>query len=329
MTSCYQNFLTPIGLQAISDAELIQPLWSGYGELVRQRVAGESSSVVIKHVKLPEERVHPRGWNNPRSHQRKLRSYQVESNWYQHYCQDIDPRCPTPRSLRTFSTRSEWLMIMEDLAVKGFSVTSSTQSTEPQQSACLYWLANFHAKYIHHHPNQLWPSGTYWHLATRPDELASLADSPLKRAAPALDSCLAHAPFPTLVHGDAKLANFCFTPDGTRAAAIDFQYVGKGCAMKDVALFMSSAVPPEQCASQEQPLLDSYFAHLRDAIRHYQPDLYPDAVEQAWRPLFAIAWADFQRFIKGWSPEHWKINPYTEELTRRALQQLEAYQDDN
>ncbi|EQM44960.1 hypothetical protein D042_4748 [Vibrio parahaemolyticus NIHCB0757] len=54
----------------------------------------------------------------------------------------------------------------------------------------------------------------------------------------------------------------------------------------------------------------------------YQPNLDPDEVEHEWRPLFAVAWADFQRFVKGWSPDHWKINPYTEALTRRALAYL-------
>ncbi|MEH6453948.1 MAG: choline kinase, partial [Psychromonas sp.] len=44
-----------------------------------------------------------------------------------------------------------------------------------------------------------------------------------------------------------------------------------------------------------------------------------------WRPLYAIAWADFQRFIKGWSPQHWKITPYTEQLKQQALDSLINY----
>ncbi|GAL11279.1 hypothetical protein JCM19233_2265 [Vibrio astriarenae] len=38
--------------------------------------------------------------------------------------------------------------------------------------------------------------------------------------------------------------------------------------------------------------------------------------------MFAMAWADFQRFVKGWSPNHWKINAYSEQLKERALDQL-------
>ena len=92
--------------------------------------------------------------------------------------------------------------------------------------------------------------------------------------------------------------------------------------MKDVALFMSSAVLPEQCAEMETWVLDCYFGHLSAAIKQHQPNLDPQSVERAWRPLFALAWADFQRFVKGWSPEHWKINPYTEKLTEKALNDL-------
>jgi hypothetical protein len=76
----------------------------------------------------------------------------------------------------------------------------------------------------------------------------------------------------------------------------------------------------------ESWVLDTYFSALTNALNHYQPQLDSEAVEQEWRPLFAVAWADFQRFVKGWSPGHWKINPYTESLTKRALDYLDLKQ---
>ncbi|MDR9830215.1 phosphotransferase [Vibrio sp. FNV 38] len=324
MSANYLHNLTPLGVTAITRTEVILPLWSGYGELVRLDVEGLiAPSLIVKHVTLPEQLTHPRGWSTPQSHQRKVDSYDVEAFWYQTYATQYDALCPMPLSLLTTVTDNQWFIAMEDLSCRGFSETAPNASWQ-QISACLKWLASFHAKHIDQPGIGLWQSGTYWHLQTRPDEMSALQDLPLKQAAQAIDQALFDAPFTTLVHGDAKLANFCFNSRGDKAAAIDFQYVGKGCAMKDVILFISSAIRPEQCAELESTLLDNYFDHLKQALAVYQPQLAAIEVEQAWRPMFALAWADFQRFVKGWSPNHWKVNAYTESLKEQALQQLKA-----
>ncbi|KOO13938.1 choline kinase [Vibrio xuii] len=316
----YQSLLNSLGLDALTHTEVLQSLWGGYGELVRLHSA--SGSIIVKHIKLPKPEHHPRGWNSELSHQRKLRSYQVELNWYKsaaNLCQ-----AKVPIAIKVEQQGQELLIAMEDLSTLGFTDVV-TEATHAHLSACLEWLAYFHAQHIGHQGEGLWECGTYWHLDTRPDELAALKDESLKQAASKIDRVLKEAPYQTLVHGDAKLANFCFCPDGTRAAAVDFQYIGRGCAMKDVALFMSSAVKPEQCQGMEDWILDEYFAHLRRALDTYQPSIDAADVEAQWRPLFSIAWVDFQRFVKGWSPSHWKINPYTEALADRALDTLKAY----
>lgn len=315
----YQSIGQELKLGNYQSVEVIQSLWGGYGELVR--VTYSTCSVIIKHVKLPKPSEHPRGWNTDRSHQRKLHSYQVEVNWYTDFSREVNTRCRVPQGLKTFQSENEWLIVMEDLAEAGFPKVITDAKLEHLR-ACLAWLANFHARYIGVRSDKLWHSGTYWHLATRPDELEVLQDTELKNAAQLIDQTLSQAKFKTLVHGDAKLANFCFDREESSVAAVDFQYVGHGCAMKDVALFMSSAVKPERCAEMEVWVLDTYFAQLQQALMVYQPNLAPNEVEREWRPLFAVAWADFQRFVKGWSPDHWKINPYTEALTSRALTHL-------
>ncbi len=315
----YQSIGQELKLGNYQSVEVIQSLWGGYGELVR--VTYSTCSLIIKHVKLPKPSEHPRGWNTDRSHQRKLHSYQVEVNWYTDFSREVSTRCRVPQGLKTFQSENEWLIVMEDLAEAGFPKVITDAKLEHLR-ACLTWLANFHARYIGVRSDKLWHSGTYWHLATRPDELEVLQDTDLKDAAQLIDQMLSQAKFKTLVHGDAKLANFCFSLEESSVAAVDFQYVGHGCAMKDVALFMSSAVKPERCAEMEVWVLDTYFAQLQQALMVYQPNLDPNEVEREWRPFFAVAWADFQRFVKGWSPDHWKINPYTEALTSRALAHL-------
>ncbi|MHC4884305.1 MAG: phosphotransferase, partial [Planctomycetota bacterium] len=189
-------------------------------------------------------------------------------------------------------------------------------------TACLAWLAHFHAVFLGESPAGLWPVGTYWHLDTRPDELAVLDDPPLKAAAGAIDRALRGARYQTFVHGDAKLANFCFSPGGTTVAAVDFQYVGGGCGMKDLAYFLGSALPEEACERGEGELLDTYFGFLAEALALHQPAIDAAAVEAEWRPLFPVAWTDFHRFLKGWSPGHWKLTTYSERLAQRVLVDL-------
>ena len=98
----------------------------------------------------------------------------------------------------------------------------------------------------------------------------------------------------TWVHGDAKIANFLFGPDC--AAAVDFQYVGGGCGMVDVAYFLGSALTDEHLGLQPSRWLDVYFGLLSEAGC---PQL-----EAVWRPLYPVAWADFMRFMQGWAPGH-------------------------
>jgi len=315
----YQQIGDELELGELQSVEVIQSLWSGYGELVRATFANRS--IIIKHVQLPETSEHPRGWNTDFSHQRKLHSYEVEVNWYENFSSTIDERCRIPQGLKCLQSENEWLVVMEDLATAGYE-TTVTGPTANHLKASLHWLASFHARYMGARSELLWESGTYWHLQTRPDELEALKDERLKAHASQIDEALKQTTYQTIAHGDAKLANFCFSADGNRAAAVDFQYVGHGCGMKDVVYFMSSAVEPEECEQMEQWVLDTYFSALEEALKHYQPHIDSAEVEKEWRPLFAVAWADFQRFVKGWSPGHYKINDYTEALTERALELL-------
>lgn len=320
----YQDIANELSLGIILQVELIQNLWGGYGELVRLKFT--NTSIIVKHVKLPKQDSHPKGWNSEFSHKRKLHSYEVEVNWYENFSKTTDLRCKIPEGLKTFKTQNEYLIVMEDLAKVGFDSIVKEANTTHLKS-CLRWLANFHAKYMGINSVLLWENGTYWHLDTRPDELEVLEDIELKSKAKKIDKVLKNAKYQTLVHGDAKLANFCFNSDGTLASAVDFQYVGHGCAMKDVILFMSSAVKPENCKDMEDWILDTYFNVLKEALKYYQPNINYDEVYKEYKALFCIAWADFQRFVKGWSPNHFKINKYTEALREQALDNIKNLEE--
>lgn len=318
--------LKAVGGEGVVLTETIQSLWSGYGSLDRYTViGGDVESVIVKHIKLPTQSTgfsHPRGWNTDVSHLRKLRSYEVETRWYRDWASRCGVDCRVPKNLALEQSDNEFLIVLEDLDAAGYHSRPS-QVSAIEITACLVWLANFHATFLQIKPQGLWEVGTYWHLATRPDELDLMEGGGLKDVAKLLDEKLSNAPFQTIVHGDAKLANFCFSADGMEVAAVDFQYVGGGCGMKDIAYFIGGCLDENDCEKMETELLDTYFGALKSALKIHQPDINASDVEAAWRPLYVVAWTDFYRFLKGWSPDHWKIHSYSERLAREVVKSLQ------
>ena len=303
----------------------IQSLWSGYGQIVRIALeAGSAPTVIAKHVRFPNAANHPRGWNSDASHRRKVTSYEVETNWYRDWSGRCEEGCRVPRFLAGEQVGDETLIVLEDLDAAGFPKRRSTVTVD-EFTSCLRWLAEFHATFLGDDPDGLWPVGTYWHLATRADELEALDDLELKSAASEIDRRLSSARFQTLVHGDAKLANFCFpsAPGSGSVAAVDFQYVGGGCGMKDVAYFVGSCLDERSCEEREAEILDCYFEALERALERRGKGEQAEEVITEWRDLYHLAWVDFHRFLKGWSPGHWKINTYSERLVRKVLEALQ------
>jgi hypothetical protein len=226
----------------------------------------------------------------------------VEQTWYEDFALRCDERCCVPRALACAREPEGWLLVLQDLNVAGFSQRSSRLS-EQELDGCLAWLAAFHATFVGVEPQGLWEQGTYWHLATRPDELAAVSDPALRAAAPELDRLMRAAQYRTLVHGDAKPENFCFAaPDtGGGVAALDFQYVGGGVGVQDVCYLLTS-LDAAECERIAPRCLDRYFGHLQRELTLRRPQLNRAALEDEWRALFPVAWSDFHRFLAGWSP---------------------------
>ena len=293
--------------QDCKEQEVLQTLWSGYGKIVRYRLkGGKYSTVIVKHISFQEAQEHPRGWNTATSHQRKLMSYKVETNWYRDFASQTTSSCKVPNYLGSFHQGKDQWILLEDLDTK-FPLRKAYCTVE-EAKRCLHWLANFHAQFLGVNPEGLWEIGTYWHLATRPDEFEQMQDSKLKEKASEIDGRLNACNFKTLVHGDAKVANFCFSRDSKQVAVVDFQYVGGGCGMKDVAYFLGSCLTSEECQLFENELLDHYFSCLKEALVRTEVDVAE--LETDWRDLYPYACADFTRFLLGWMPTHRKVNDY-------------------
>ena len=320
--------------------QTLQKLWSNYGEIARYYSPKRDKNIIVKHIKPPSEVNHPRGWHSDVGHQRKVDSYRTEADFYQHYAAFCYGECYVPDYITLIKDSvhtEQQTLLMEDLTSSGFSLTFNTASDE-QVNIVLNWLAHFHGRFLHITTPELWPVGSYWYLATRQAEYNAMPDGPLKDSAEQIDRALNSARFKTLLHGDAKLANFCFSDDG-RVAAVDFQYVGRGAGIKDVMYFLGSCLPDGALWAKHDAYIDYYFAQLKSVLLHGHVtktsednvnnqaivDSVPDntiwvyELEQEWRKLVPLAWADFNRFLQGWNPEHVKINDFMQAQTSLAL----------
>lgn len=302
-------------------------------------------TVIVKHIAPP---IHGPEVGSV-SHRRKVRSYQVERAFYESFAAQLDPPlCRVPRLVGVEDLGAAALcLVLEDLDACGFAGRRDNAEFDGEGvKPMLAWLAHFHRTFMRSGPTHqgsphnggsgsgsvsgsgsgsgsgsaslpppsqselqsedslIWEEGCYWNLAVRPDEYAAMSNQdPLKTHAVALDRALNACPFKTVLHGDAKVANFCFSVDdksSTPVAAVDFQYAGFGVGIRDVVYLLGSALDEDGLVEHEEALIDYYFELLA----------LPD-VEAAWRPLYSVAVADFERFLAGWSPGHWKRNGHS------------------
>ncbi|MFN8672773.1 MAG: oxidoreductase family protein [Candidatus Sericytochromatia bacterium] len=321
--------------------ELIQLLWGGYGELLKVTLNNEEiRTAIIKYIVLPKH-------NNSISHQRKVKSYQIEINWYMYWANFTNDLCRIPKCLGVMQEENIFVIILEDLDNSGYPLRKRNLTIN-EAKLCLSWLANFHANFLFIEPKYLWEIGTYWHLDTRPDELLIMNDMELKKFSKIIDTKLNACKYKTFVHGDSKLANFCFSNDINNVSMVDFQYVGGGCGMKDIAYFFDSALSEEQCKNWEKKLIDYYFQELKKAINLFNEfktsyglsspqeewigssevlsnknkNIDFDELESEWRNLYPLCWADFYRFLSGWMPNHKYYNSYNINIIKKALADL-------
>ena len=289
-------------LDNISD---VQTLWRGYGKIIRANL--DNQPIIIKFIACPES------VESDVSHERKIKSYNVEINWYQNFNMKI-LASHSPNFVASGQADNNKFLILEDLKPSRFETKKHISWIEIK--LCLKWLANFHAYYLNHSRDGLWNKGTYWHLQTRQDEFHKMKDQRLKGLAIKVDEGLTNSTYKTLVHGDAKLANFLFSSN--QVSAVDFQYVGGGVGVKDLAYFLSSLFDEDQLERNENQCLTIYFHYLVEALSSFHPHIDPSSLEKEWRELYPVACFDFYRFLNGWNPDHYKLNKYSESIIERV-----------
>ena len=154
--SALKRICSLTGASECSPREVVQSLWSGYGRIQKVDLSFEESdrsqSAIVKFVDAGgAHQAHPRGWNGGASHSRKIRSYEVERNFYASFSSRCDDQCRVAKLLGADShspaSESDWLMVLEDLDQpslrgEGFPVRKSGVS-EQELLACLSLVGKF------------------------------------------------------------------------------------------------------------------------------------------------------------------------------------------
>ena len=80
-----------------------------------------------------------------------------------------------------------------------------------------------------------------------------------------LDAYLAREPAArTLVHGDLRIDNILFAPDGTACWLVDWQTLGRGSGATDLAYLVGTSIAdPFERAAADRPAFDHWIAALR------------------------------------------------------------------
>jgi aminoglycoside/choline kinase family phosphotransferase len=125
----------------------------------------------------------------------------------------------------------------------------------------------------------------------------------------------------TLLHGDAKSANFMFTADCSACAAYDFQYCGEGFGVRDVAYLIASSVDEDVVEQQEQQLLRYYHQKLQECLQAQgKADAAQRYTYDVMTAHFELCLLDYVRFMAGWG--FWGNARWAQRRARQVLGRL-------
>ncbi|KAL6863426.1 hypothetical protein ACO1O0_003680 [Amphichorda felina] len=193
---------------------------------------------------------------------------------------------------------------------------------------------------VGHAGTKLWLNGGYTYLATRRKEYAALAEDdsewslPMCKPPKGLLLSVAEMaatfltpsgrPFETYIHGDVKSENLFTTVDGDKVAFFDFQYVGLGLGVCDLAKLFTCSVPMEMLADADEPLPEELTMRQgeRQLLERYRDHLLQDdsSIKYDW-DIFKRHWetalVDWCRFQASWG--FWGNTEWLEARVRSIL----------
>uniref|UniRef100_A0A7S4V5Q2 CHK kinase-like domain-containing protein n=1 Tax=Ditylum brightwellii TaxID=49249 RepID=A0A7S4V5Q2_9STRA len=273
----------------------IARLWAGMGSIV-QIECNDSIVVIAKRISC----------RNPTSFgdKRKAASYVVECNFYSNYSHEL---CDT--------------ICCDGLHCEDDGSGNITILMTPLPNPTVHYLcgenayaalrsvARLHAHFWGERSSEavstggLAPQGSYWYLDTRPDEYNSMSrrgtEGKLRSAAKDIDEKLKAHPYQTCLHGDLKSCNMSLSSDPRYVTFVDFQYIGRGCAAKDLAYLFVCGMDLDDDFENvlEEKFLKFYIEELAsNGLDSSSPLPTFDGLKEA----LDLAYCDLYRWMCGW-----------------------------
>lgn len=209
-----------------------------------------------------------------------LRSYEKEVRFYQQVAPQLSLKLPTAYFAGIEAETGRFTLLLEDLSpavqgdqLLGCDVVTATDALD--QLALLHatfwgssalsgmdWLGGYSEEETAFLISLL---PTLW--AGFQDRYAADLDADVARAGgPLFDHLEAYLTPPTtpttLVHGDYRLDNLLFAPQGGVVGIVDWQTCSLGAAMSDVSYFLGASLQPEERRRSEAELVRGYVDRL-------------------------------------------------------------------
>ncbi|KAM0287999.1 hypothetical protein ACHAQH_000067 [Verticillium albo-atrum] len=239
---------------------------------------------------------------------------------------DLRPQYPVAGGKRDVLTSEQ---VDSALAWLGrFHAESQSWSDGERAECVLPPLQEAHRRGEGSRGTKIWLNGGYTYLATRLKEYASLEEDEDSEWASAfcghdeelgggIAKAVAEVLKPTgrraesIIHGDVKSENLFTTADGDKVAFFDFQYVGLGLGVCDLAKLFTCSVPLRLITNSDQweiamedgekELLKRY----RTALLQGDDDSYPwDEFVRHWECAL-VDWCRFQASWGFWGNTEW------------------------
>ncbi len=231
-----------------------------------------------------------------------LGAYALEVGWYRDLAQNIGVACPHCMHLEASGDGTEFVLLLSDLAparqgdqLAGASIAQIEAALA--QAARLhapYWdnariddiawlqprpqvdamirqmLAPLYAKFRQRYAERLAP------------EILELGDALIARA----DAYFGRTPAArTLQHRDFRVDNILFSPDNNQAFVVDWQTLGIGSGVADIAYLMGASIADPELRAKEEARLVSLYA---DTLGDLKVNADPETIWREYR-LYAFS----------------------------------------